>query len=60
MKELTRVFTIEITQVFKGKIAEDKLARKDEIADATKNLLCAAYDPDDIHVKVQDFVREEV
>ena len=55
MAETTRIITIQITDIYKG----DPKQTPDEIKDAIETLLTLGGKRDDLHVKVQDFVREE-
>lgn len=64
MKEFTRVLTIEVTQVEKfgdgwaGDVERDTLAekRQEEAMDQLKRM----FQADDIHVKTQLFIRDDV
>ena len=64
MKEFTRVLTIEVTQIGKfgdmwaGDVEKDTLAEKNQ-KEAMEQLK-RTFQADDIHVKTQLFIRDDV
>lgn len=64
MKELTRIITAEITQIWKEPIYDDiddidkVVSMQDEIKGNIEACLQDQFNADDVHVKIQDFARK--
>lgn len=59
MKEVTTITTIQITTIHKG-VDESDLLSKDQVEEDVKRIIDDMFECDDINVKHQIFVRDDV